>query len=163
MKGYCFDTDVISATIKPPPPLHLIRRLATVPAAEQFTTSITVGELIYGARRVGRESLTSRVEAVVRGAQTVLPFDTVAARRFGELKAELERRGEPLAEPDLRIAAIAVPAGSRSLREMSGTFDGCPGSWWRTGSTMTGHRRVISTGRCGRWASAYPMNGAFVG
>jgi tRNA(fMet)-specific endonuclease VapC len=106
--AYCFDTDVISATIKPPPPLHLIRRLATVPAAEQFTTSITVGELIYGARRVGRESLTARVEAVVRGAQTVLPFDTVAARRFGELKAELERRGEPLAEPDLRIAAIAV-------------------------------------------------------
>jgi tRNA(fMet)-specific endonuclease VapC len=111
VKGYCFDTDVISATIKPPPPLHLIRRLATVPAAEQFTTSITVGELIYGARRVGRESLTSRVEAVVRGAQTVLPFDTIAARRFGELKAELERRGEPLAEPDLRIAAIAVSRG----------------------------------------------------
>jgi tRNA(fMet)-specific endonuclease VapC len=111
VKGYCFDTDVISATIKPPPPLHLIRRLATVPAAEQFTTSITVGELIYGARRVGRESLTSRVEAVMRGAQTVLPFDTVAARRFGELKAELERRGEPLAEPDLRIAAIAVSRG----------------------------------------------------
>jgi tRNA(fMet)-specific endonuclease VapC len=111
VRGYCFDTDVISATIKPPPPLHLIRRLATVPAAEQFTTSITVGELIYGARRVGRESLTTRVEAVVRGAQTVLPFDTVAARRFGELKAELERRGEPLAEPDLRIAAIAVSRG----------------------------------------------------
>jgi tRNA(fMet)-specific endonuclease VapC len=106
--GYCFDTDVISATIRPAPPLHLLRRLATVPPAEQFTTSITVAELIYGARRAGRESLTARVEAVVRGAQTVLPFDTVAARRFGVLKAELESRGEPLAEPDLRIAAIVL-------------------------------------------------------
>jgi tRNA(fMet)-specific endonuclease VapC len=106
--GYCFDTDVISAAIKPAPPLHLIRRLATVPAAEQFTTSITVAELIYGACRAGRESLTARVEAVVRSAQVVLPFDTAAARRFGELKAELERRGEPLAEPDLRIAAIVL-------------------------------------------------------
>jgi tRNA(fMet)-specific endonuclease VapC len=106
--GYCFDTDVISATIRPAPPLHLLRRLATVPPAEQFTTSITVAELIYGARRAGRESLTARVEAVVRGAQTVLPFDTVAARRFGGLKAELESRGEPLAEPDLRIAAIVL-------------------------------------------------------
>lgn len=111
MTAYCFDTDVISATIKPTPPLHLIRRLATVPAANQFTTSITVAELIYGARRVGREALTARVEAVVRGAQAVLPFDTTAARRFGELKAELERRGEPLAEPDLRIAAIVVSRG----------------------------------------------------
>jgi tRNA(fMet)-specific endonuclease VapC len=109
--GYCFDTDVISATIKANPPLHLIRRLATVPASDQFTTSITVGELIYGAQRVGREALTARVDAVVRGAHTVLPFDAVAARRFGELKAGLEGRGEPLAEPDLRIAAIALARG----------------------------------------------------
>jgi tRNA(fMet)-specific endonuclease VapC len=127
VRGYCFDTDVISATIKPPPPLHLIRRLATVPAAEQFTTSITVGELIYGARRVGRESLTTRVEAVVRGAQTVLPFDTVAARRFGELKAELERRGEPLAEPDLRIAAIAVSRGLTLVTRNVRRFRRVPG------------------------------------
>lgn len=111
MIGYCFDTDVISATIRPAPPLHLLRRLATVPPAQQFTTSITVAELIYGARRAGREALTARVEAVVRGAQTVLPFDTVAARRFGVLKAELESRGEPLAEPDLRIAAIVLSRG----------------------------------------------------
>ncbi|QYN37973.1 PIN domain-containing protein [Pseudonocardia sp. DSM 110487] len=108
MTAYCFDTDIISATIKPTPPLHLIRRLATVPAADQFTTSITVAELVYGARRLGRDALTARVEAVVRGAQAVLPFDTTAARRFGELKAELERCGERLAEPDLRIAAIVV-------------------------------------------------------
>lgn len=53
--GYCFDTDIVSATIRPAPPLHLVRRLATVAPQEQFTTSITVGELIYGARRVGRE------------------------------------------------------------------------------------------------------------
>lgn len=108
MNGYCFDTDIISATIKPRPPLHLLRRLATVPARAQFTTSITVGELIYGAERVGREELTARVEQVLRQASTVLPFDTAAGRRFGMLKAALERAGTPLAEPDLRIASIAL-------------------------------------------------------
>ena len=51
MTGYCFDTDILSATIRPAPPLHLIRRLATVPPQEQFTTSITVGEMIYGNAR----------------------------------------------------------------------------------------------------------------
>ena len=79
MTGFCFDTDILSATIKPAPPLHLIRRLATVPPQEQFTTSITVGELIYGAGRVEREGLSARVEQVIRRAQTVLPFDTLAA------------------------------------------------------------------------------------
>ncbi|MGH4000611.1 MAG: hypothetical protein ACRDTJ_24470, partial [Pseudonocardiaceae bacterium] len=87
MTGYCFDTDILSATIRPAPPLHLIRRLATVPPREQFTTSITVGELIYGARRVGPEDLSRRVEQVVRRAQTVLAFDMAAARTFGVLKA----------------------------------------------------------------------------
>jgi tRNA(fMet)-specific endonuclease VapC len=78
---------------------------------EQFTTSITVGELIYGARRVGREDLSRRVEQVIRRAQTVLAFDTTAARTFGFLKATLEQRGTPLAEPDLRIASIALSRG----------------------------------------------------
>ncbi len=111
MTGYCFDTDILSATIRPAPPLHLIRRLATVPPQEQFTTSITVGELIYGARRVGREDLSRRVEQLIRRAQTVLAFDTTAARTFGFLKATLEQRGTPLAEPDLRIASIALSRG----------------------------------------------------
>ncbi|MGH3938191.1 MAG: PIN domain-containing protein [Pseudonocardiaceae bacterium] len=108
MSGYCFDTDILSATIRPNPPLHLIRRLATVPPQEQFTTSITVGELIYGARRAGRAELSARVEQVVRRAQTVLAFDTPAARTFGALKATLERSGTPLAEPDLRIFRLST-------------------------------------------------------
>lgn len=108
MTGYCFDTDVISATIRPIPPMHLVRRLAMLPPEQQFTTAITVGELLYGAFRVGRETLTARVEEVVRSAQTVLPFDAAAARVFARMKADLERIGTPLAEPDLRIAAIAV-------------------------------------------------------
>ncbi|MGH3775657.1 MAG: hypothetical protein ACRDRR_07960 [Pseudonocardiaceae bacterium] len=32
----------------------------------------------------------------------------MTARTFGVLKAALERRGTPLAEPDLRIASIAL-------------------------------------------------------
>ena len=56
MTGYCFDTDILSAAIRPAPPLHLIRRLATVAPQEQFTTSITVGELINGARPPGNSA-----------------------------------------------------------------------------------------------------------
>jgi predicted nucleic acid-binding protein len=44
--GYCFDTDVISATITSAPPLQLVRRLATVPPGRAVHDSITVAELI---------------------------------------------------------------------------------------------------------------------
>lgn len=127
MTGYCFDTDIISATIKPAPPMHLIRRLATVPPEEQFTTSITVGELIFGARRVGRDDLTARIEHAIRRMTTVLSFDTASARRFGTLKADLERAGTPLAEPDLRIASIAVSYELVLVTRNVRHFDRVPG------------------------------------
>src|SRR3979411_3022836 len=101
---YCFDTDTLSAVIRRDPPLHLIRRLAQVPAAEQATTTITLGELLYGAAKRGSERLTSQVRAVVSSATIILPFDAEAAEVYGPLRARLERDSRRLDEPDLRIA-----------------------------------------------------------
>ncbi len=41
----------------------------------------------------------------------MVPFDEAAARRYGALRAYLERQGTPLADADLRIAAIALVRG----------------------------------------------------
>jgi tRNA(fMet)-specific endonuclease VapC len=114
---YCFDTDTLSAVIRRDPPLHLIRRLAQVPAHQQATTTINLGELLYGAARRGSEQLTRRVREVVSHATSVLPFDEGAAEVYGPLRAQLEREGRRLDEPDLRIAAIAL---SRELTVITG-------------------------------------------
>jgi len=114
---YCFDTDTLSAVIRRDPPLGLIRRLAQLPAAVQFTTTITLGELLYGATRKGSPKLTARVRDVVAIASTVLPFDDRAAETYGPLRAQLESAGRRLDEPDLRIASIAL---SRSLTVVTG-------------------------------------------
>ncbi|MDQ3006287.1 MAG: type II toxin-antitoxin system VapC family toxin [Chloroflexota bacterium] len=75
---------------------------------ELFITSITVAELTHGANRsLHREDNLTRLE-VLFAALTVLPFDEMAGRRFGHLKAELEKKGEPLADLDLQIASIAL-------------------------------------------------------
>ena len=80
-----------------------------VPADEElFITSITVAELIHGAyRSLHREDNLTRLE-VLFAALTILPFDETVARRFGQLKAELEERGQPLNDLDLQIASIAI-------------------------------------------------------
>jgi predicted nucleic acid-binding protein len=90
------------------PSLALIRRLALVPPVQQHTTAITVGELLYGAARVGRPDLVGRVRALLAEAVTVLPFDGAAAGVYARLRSDLEAEGRPLAEPDLRIASIAL-------------------------------------------------------
>ena len=105
---YCFDTDLLMATMRREPSLALVRRLAVVPPDHQHTTAVTVGELLYGAARSGRPDLAGRVLALLDEALTVLPFDGAAAGVYGPLRAELARSGRPLAEPDLRIAAIAI-------------------------------------------------------
>ncbi|HEY7953258.1 MAG TPA: PIN domain-containing protein [Solirubrobacteraceae bacterium] len=108
---YCFDTDTLSAVVRRDPPLHLIRRLAQVPAAAQATTTITLGELLYGAAKRDSERLTRQVRALVSSATTILPFDADAAEVYGPLRARLERKGQRLDEPDLRIASIAISRG----------------------------------------------------
>ena len=123
---YCFDTDILSTILKRDPPLPLIRRLAQIPAEEQFTTSITLGELLYGASKKGSARLLERVRDVVLQAQHVLPFDELAAEVYGPLRASLESMGRPLDEPDLRIASIAL---SRDLTLVTGNlrhFDRIP-------------------------------------
>ena len=124
---YCFDTDVISSTLLRHPPMHLIRRLALTPNDHQWTTAITIGELTYGAARRGSAEFSKRLGERLADAQTVLPFDRVAAEIYGGLRAELERAGKRLDEPDLRIASIAL---SRDLTLVTGNvkhFSRVPG------------------------------------
>jgi tRNA(fMet)-specific endonuclease VapC len=73
-----------------------------------FITSITVAELVHGANRsLHRDDNLARLE-VLFAALIVLSFDETAARRFGQLKAELEERGKTLDDLDLQIASIAL-------------------------------------------------------
>jgi tRNA(fMet)-specific endonuclease VapC len=108
---WCFDTDVISAVLRARPPLHLVRRLARTPSGDQATTSVSFGELLYGVARKGSPELERRVRDVVLGALEIVPFDEAAAEVYGPLRAELERAGRRLDEPDLRIASIAKSRG----------------------------------------------------
>ena len=105
---YCLDTDVLSAVLRRDRPLHLVRRLARTPPTEQCTTAITLGELLYGVARRGNPALAERVRDLIASAGPILPFDEAAAQRYGPLRADLEGAGPRLAEPDLRIAAIAL-------------------------------------------------------
>lgn len=126
---YLLDTDVLSNLLRREPSSRLIARLAAVPWQRQFTSSITVGELIYGASRMAQRSQTLRqqIEERLLANVAVLPFDAEAAFVYGELRADLERRGSPVGDADLRIASIAL---ARSLIVVTGNvrhFERVPG------------------------------------
>lgn len=108
---YLLDTDILSNLMKRKPSVRLQSRVASVPADAQFSSSITLGELIFGARKKGSSNLMQQVEDRVVSYLPMLPFDADAARRYGDIRAELERRGTPIGDADLRIASIALARG----------------------------------------------------
>ncbi len=112
---YLLDTDILSNLMKRSPSSALVAKLVRVPPEEQFTSSITLGELVYGAHRLRERTaiLMQKIEDALLPNLTVLAFDTAAARRYGEIRAELERLGTPIGDADMRIASIALSHGLR--------------------------------------------------
>lgn len=110
---FLFDTDTLSELLKRAPSPALLRRVAVTFAGDQATTSITLGELLYGAERLGNRgaALTERIERELLPNLAVLPFDQGAARAYSSVRVDLESRGEPIGDADMRIAAIAYARG----------------------------------------------------
>lgn len=107
--AYLFDTDAISELLRPRPLPAYVRWLETIPREEQYTSAVTVGELFKGAYRSdAAERHLRNIEERVLPAVTTLPYDVATAKVFGHLRADLERRGEPLPDADVQIAAIAL-------------------------------------------------------
>jgi tRNA(fMet)-specific endonuclease VapC len=106
---FLFDTDTLSNLLKKVPSSNLLSRLAKVKRHDQFTTSITVGEMVYGAFKSDRpDYFLEKLDNLLLPNLTILPFDEAAARKYGELRADLERTGIMIGEPDLRIASICL-------------------------------------------------------
>ena len=107
--AYLFDTDAISELLKPRPAAAYVRWLAGIPREEQFTSAVVVGELYQGAfRSPAAARHLANIEKRVLPAVTVLSYDAIAARVYGEIRARLEDTGRPLADADLQIAATAL-------------------------------------------------------
>jgi tRNA(fMet)-specific endonuclease VapC len=69
--------------------------------------SIVIGELYYGAHRSGqRDANLARIDQFVAG-NVVLNCDAETARYYGVIKDALHRKGCPVPENDLWIAALA--------------------------------------------------------
>ena len=87
---------------------------------------ITVAELYYGAYNSDRvtENL-ARAEFFIQQLP-VLPLSNNALRRFGKLKAELRKAGQPLADFDLLIASIALAEGYVLVTNNTRHYDRIP-------------------------------------
>jgi tRNA(fMet)-specific endonuclease VapC len=105
---FLFDTDIITNILKKKPSELLLKRLSETPRHEQYISTITVSEIVYGAVKSNRsEYHLQNLEKILLPSVNVIGFDSKAAYICGQLRA-LEKKGLPLDLADLEIASIAI-------------------------------------------------------
>jgi tRNA(fMet)-specific endonuclease VapC len=103
---FLLDTNIVSDLVRNPRG-RVAARIAAVGEAQVCTSVIVAAELRYGAAKRASPRLSAQLQAVL-GALDVLAFEPPADAVYGELRAHLERLGQPIGANDLLIAAQAM-------------------------------------------------------
>jgi len=128
---YMLDTNIISDLIKAPfgKVASHIRRLEKNMVC---TSIIVVGELQYGAIKKANAHLTERVNRILQTIPALM-LNQQHAVTYGRIRAELEKRGEPIGMNDLWIAAHALAERkilvTHNMREFSHVSDLIVENW----------------------------------
>lgn len=122
---YLLDSDVCIHAMKSRP-MRLLRRL------DRFAAVSGLSVIVYGELCFGRESslcwdeTAAHLSALLETIQ-VLPLPLDAGTCYGEIRAELERRGRPIGANDTWIAAHALAEDLTLVTNNEREFSRVPG------------------------------------
>jgi tRNA(fMet)-specific endonuclease VapC len=104
---WMLDTDTCIAIIKGKP-TSVLRKLRGKSVGQVGISSITLGELAFGAAKSSRREEAHAALSEFLLALEIASFDSDAATSYGQLGASLEKRGTPIGPLDTLIGAHAV-------------------------------------------------------
>jgi tRNA(fMet)-specific endonuclease VapC len=104
---WMLDTDTCIAIIKGKP-VSVLKKLRGKSVGQVGISSITLGELAFGAAKSGRRDEAHAALAEFLLALEIASFDSDAAAGYGGLRASLEKRGTPTGPLDTLIGAHAA-------------------------------------------------------
>ncbi len=122
---YLLDTNICIYIINERP-ARVLERFKRFAVGDLGVSSITVAELAFGVAKSRSARNRSALEAFLLPLN-VAPFDLIAAFAYGDLRAELERRGEPIGALDMQIAAHALCLGVTVVTNNEREFRKVPG------------------------------------
>lgn len=100
------DTNICIYIINAKPP-EVLKHFHRYRLGDIGLSSITAAELAYGVAKSGSERNRRALEMFLAPLE-ILPFDTKAVWAYGQLRADLERRGQTIGALDTMIAAHAL-------------------------------------------------------
>ncbi|MCY3826591.1 MAG: tRNA(fMet)-specific endonuclease VapC [Candidatus Dadabacteria bacterium] len=109
MLKYMLDTNIAIYVInrKPIEVLDVFNRYVF----RMCISSVTLAELLHGVEKSSRPEYNRRQVEEFVSLLDILEYGPAAASHYGEIRAELERRGSPVGVNDMHIAAHARSQG----------------------------------------------------
>ncbi len=101
-------------------------KLLAAPVGSVFLCSVVVGELLFGARRSRKASVTLSQVRAFCSPYVSLPFDDRAADEYSVIRALLTSLGQLIGPNDLLIAAIALANGLTLVTHNTTEFSRVP-------------------------------------
>lgn len=111
MSRYMLDTDTCIFITRKSQPI-LLERIEAVPLEQQCISVVTLAELLYGVQLSSRKKANQEAVDLFARHVAVLDWTPDAARHYGEIPADLKKKGQQLGANDMLIAAHARSMGA---------------------------------------------------
>ena len=123
---FMLDTNICIELIRRRSP-RILFRLQQCSPGDAGISSITLAELEFGVHKSQMPDRNKLALAEFAAPLEILPFDDLAAASYGELRARLERQGQPIGSMDMLIAAHALSRGLTLVTNNEREFRRAPG------------------------------------
>jgi len=107
MTGSVIDTNVITKLLaKDPLAISLMQKVDDI-----FTSAVVVGELYFAAANSSKNEANLKKFKEVLSCMEIIPVDDAVCMSYAEIKLELKKKGRPIPDNDIWIAAAAHAHG----------------------------------------------------
>lgn len=122
---YMLDTNICIYVINSRPAIVLERfRLERI--GDIVISSVTAAELAFGVAKSGSVRNRQALDMFLSTLE-ILPFDESVIWHYGDLRTDLERRGQPIGTLDTMIAAHALSINTILVTNNTREFERVPG------------------------------------
>jgi tRNA(fMet)-specific endonuclease VapC len=123
---YMLDTNICIYIIKKRP-ISLLEKFNSIPKNSLCISVVTYAELQYGVERSSSKKMNQEIIKDFISRLSVLSWDMEAAGHYAKIRSNLEKKGTPIGNMDLMIAAHALSQKctivSNNLREFKRVQD----------------------------------------
>jgi tRNA(fMet)-specific endonuclease VapC len=107
MTGSILDTNIITKLLNnDPKAISIVKKIEKI-----YTSIIVVGELYFAAANSSKREANFKNFHEVLSCMEIIPIDDAVCMSYAEIKLELKKKGKPIPDNDIWIAACACVHG----------------------------------------------------